>query len=291
LREPLGIPNLGINGAIFSLYPALAICLILVMKPLKAFSTRWQKFAWVVLMSIVWRMITFECRAGWLAGLVMIIVVFATYRSFRPKFVLALASIFVLSSFIYWDVIGENVAKTKSAVVAFFDSETTEPITGEDRARLIARDAGIRMFREHPILGWGPNIYVSIKPQFSVGPESMVSDDSIKGAFDSWLVVLAEMGLFGLLAVGAIFLTPIFISWNRLRIEARGLSHLGFAYSLGLVGIALHLFFIDLLYSFAWTHLAIALSAARLNSELKHSSQPEFSAANTNRSKIVTLKC
>ena len=143
-------------------------------------------------------------------------------------------------------------------------------VSSDDRLRLLARDAGLRMFQARPIFGWGANRFDFLKPSFVGGD---VSKEAVyPGTFNSWLLMLVEMGGIGVLAGLAVSLTPLVGSWFLLRRKRSEINTLAFGFALGVLGLVIHLLFIDLMFSFYWMHVAIALAALRLAFENQNKS-------------------
>lgn len=123
------------------------------------------------------------------------------------------------------------------------------------------------MFKERPILGWGPNQFNTLKPIYIT---ARTKEARNPGAFNAWLIYLAEMGIVTTVVAAAIFLLPLVIAWRAFR-DGRGhpLVPLAFGFALGAVAVGIHLLFVDLFFSFAWAQAALALAAARLV-QLRH---------------------
>jgi hypothetical protein len=265
VRSLIGIKNLGVNGLIFLLYPAAGIALTFLLHPLEGLASRWKWFSLLVLLLIMYRIYIFEARAGALAIAVLFICSLFAYKSYvRFGYLLLLIVIVLSSHFFSKQILERNRSQTQTTVSSFFGKEKDRSkIDKADQVRLYARDAGFRMFRQSPIVGLGPNTYISMKPKFFTGPSYLVWKTT-EGAFNAWIIILAEMGLIGILATGIISVMPILLSLFALRKFRDDLGYLVFSFSLGLIGILIHLFFIDLFYSFAWTYVGLALAASQI---------------------------
>lgn len=269
LRILVGLPSLGINGAAFTFHPGVALALVVVLfTPKTAFSLRWRWFAGLTVASLLIHGVRYETRAAWLAWAIMLLVLFSCVNWQRwLRFMPVILIVAAVSVAVYGTRIELNYAETSTTILAAFGKSNYSTITPDDRLRLLARDAGLRMFQARPIFGWGANRFDFLKPIF-VGESSKEAD--YPGAFDSWLILLAEMGLVGV-AVGVIVsLAPLGISWLLiLRKQKSEAAILAFGFSLGVLGLAIHLLFIDLMFSFYWIHVALALSALALATEKK----------------------
>jgi O-antigen ligase len=271
VRYLLGIKSLGVNGLIFLLYPAAGIALTFILHPIEGLASRWKWFSLLVLLLIVYRIYIFEARAGALAIVVLFICSLLAYKSFvRFGYLLLCIAIILSSHFFSKQIIERNKSQTQTTISSFFGKEKDRSkIDKADQVRLYARDAGLRMFKQSPFVGLGPNTYVSMKPKFFTGPSYLVWKTT-EGAFNAWIIILAEMGLIGILATGIISVTPILLSLSALRKFRDDLGYLVFSFSLGLIGILIHLFFIDLFYSFAWTYIGLALASTNIGLNVKN---------------------
>lgn len=159
--------------------------------------------------------------------------------------------------------------RLQTTAQAAFGVTSYASASSDDVIRLVARDAGLRMFYERPVLGWGPNAYIRLKPAFVffTGKEA---DEP--GAFDAWLIGMAEMGVAGTAVVMAAFLLPVPLAWRAFQKVRNPTTILALGFALGLLGISIHLLFIDLMYSFAWAQAGLALASARMSLEFVHSS-------------------
>lgn len=271
LRLLLGLPSLGINGAAFAFHPAVAVALVLTVMPGlgKIVSRGWRIFAWLTLFSLVFHGFLYETRAAWLVWSVFALLL-GLQAPTRARLVLAFVVVaFAGVSFIMFaDRIEANLEQTHLTVAAAVGTETGyRNVNSDDLIRLLARDAGLRMFEERPVVGWGPNAYIRLKPSFVAynGKEAR-----LPGAFNAWLIALVEWGLVGASIAAFIFLLPIGLSWKYIRQGSMLTYRLAFAFALGVLGLSIHLLFIDLLYSFAWAHVGLALASARFALEQTH---------------------
>ena len=262
LRVIFGLPSLGINGAVFGFHPAIALSLIILLMPGSLFSRRWRWFAGLTLFSLVTHGLQYQTRAGWLAWMVVALVLFARLRGRRwlSFSVLFIASGAVLSV-LYADIVAENWANTRFAIQAFVEQRPEETKQSGDDLRVQRFEAGWDMFLERPVLGWGPNQYHS---QILL---RKVPGDRSKGAgaFNSWLIYLVDFGVVGTALAMAAFVLPLFVTWRALGAQRSNEAvFLAFGFALGALALTVHLFFIDLPYSFAWFHAGLALAAARI---------------------------
>jgi O-antigen ligase len=266
LRLVLGLPSLGINGAVFAFHPAVALAMIMaILLPKQAVSSAWRLFSWVALTSFLYHGILYQTRAGWLVLIVMAAIFGLQAHGWaRVVFALGVVTLLFASATFFADPIRANMAQTRSTVEAALGETSYASATSDDLIRLVSHQAGLRMFYARPAFGWGPGAYFRLKLNFVnyLGKEAYVA-----GAFDSWLITLVDMGIAGTIVVLCIFLLPLPLTWLALQKARTPTTMLAFAFALGVLGLSVHLLFIDLLYSFAWMHAGLALAAGRLASE------------------------
>lgn len=264
IRVLLDLPSMGFNGAVFNFHPAVAIALVVaIILPRGDWVTlRWKIFAWLTLLSCIYHGFLLETRSAWLAWMAMAAMLGLRAPGWK-KFVLIfgaslLASVIFL---VFGESITANLNQTRISLEVASGEISISEINSDDLIRLVARDAGLRMFYARPIFGWGPNTYIRLKPQFLTyfGKAS-----ELPGAFNAWLIALAEWGLVGTTGAMLVFFFPLGASWFYLNKNPTLISYLALAFALAVLGMGIHLLFIDLMYSLVWAHLGLALAAARL---------------------------
>lgn len=262
LRLVFDLPSLGINGAVFGFHPAIALSLVILLLPGTLFSRRWRWFAGLTLFSLVTHGLQYQTRAGWLAWMVVALVLFARLRGRRwLSFGALIVAFGAVSSVLYADIVAENWANTRFAIQAFVGENPDLATQSGDDLRVQRFEAGKGMFLERPVLGWGPNQYHS-----QVILRKVVGDRNVgAGAFNSWLIYLVDFGIVGTALAMAAFVLPLLILWRALGAQRSNEAvFLAFGFALGALALTVHLFFIDLPYSFAWFHAGLALAAARI---------------------------
>ena len=262
MRSVLGLSSLSINGAVFNFHPAVFLTLVILLFPqVQAFSMRWRLFAALALISMLIHGIQYETRAAWLTwALVMPVLLSRVSLKGWMRLAPVAVSVVLISASIYATAIGVNYTQARLSIRAGLGQTEYDVISQDDRFRLLIRDAGLRMFQDRPVLGWGANTFNLLKPQFS----SSNIETQVAGAFNAWLSLLVEMGLVGGLVGLMVSLVPLGITWFVFRKQKNDVTALAFGFALGVLGLVIHLLFIDLMYSFYWTHVALALAAARL---------------------------
>jgi O-antigen ligase len=260
----LGLPRLsGINSINFQHHVAFAICVSVWALRIQGFSMRWKIFMALVASLIIVDYVYYETRAAWIACILMLVLIFMRTR---PSLLLATAAVSLLGlamiTVAFGDILQRNLAQTQNTIGALqgFVLDTASP---DDRIRLAAEEAGLNMIRAKPWFGWGPNLFPLLKREFVVADTKALTGTS----FNSWLLWMAEMGILGVLPVILTFVAPFVIILRQSR--SRNSNYLAYAFSVGVMGLVSHLFFINMLYSFVWLNVGLVWAASRIVEELK----------------------
>ncbi len=265
LRGLLGLPSILSNPTVFAFHPAIALCLVILAQPGKLFSRRWRLFAGLTLISLVMHGVLLQTRAAWITWILFLLLLalrlpLRHWARYLPLVTLLLG----LAGYFYLGTLQANFEQTQTTLTATLAGDDAQMNSG-DRIRLVAQQAGLAMFHERPLFGWGPNMYNHLKPEFVTGTSKEARHPN---AFNSWLLVLAEMGLVGIFPAALAALLPLLLAWRSLGRPAsparREVQWLAFGFALGAFGLAFHLLFIGLMFSFYWAHVGLAWAAVRL---------------------------
>jgi hypothetical protein len=262
LQQLLGTNALGINGLVFKYYPAFAICAMTLTGSFMSRSKGWRLAGLAVLILIIYRVIDFEARSAWLT-LTLLTGLLAVRISIRRSIILAMISIagLLVATLFFRNVIEANWQETSLALQALRNDDPSLA-SDDDHIRLIARDIGVRLFWQRPILGWGPNTFTEMILQTFLGPERYVTG----GAFNAWLMLAVENGIFGVIPNLVAFIMPFLIIWFHFKRLPEDIRHLALALTLGALGTGFHLLFIDLMQtSQVWLHVGLAMAIAGLS--------------------------
>lgn len=254
------LPGLGgVNGVSLKFYTAFSLCLLILVRPLEDFSKRWRLFVFILINLIVIEVISFQTRSAWLAMITISLLAILRLPDKMGAW-LGLAMITITVGLLSRQIIGTNWQQFEQTISAWRANDQTL-LYSDDRIRYVAMSTGWQMFLRRPILGWGINSFSNLIFQFASGPAKYITG----GAFNSWLMLIVEQGILGLLPVLAAFAFPLGIVWTRFRHWQGEEKYLIFPLILGMAGLGIHLFFIDLMYSsFVWLHVGIAMASVSL---------------------------
>ena len=127
-------------------------------------------------------------RASWLAGIVVMLGLFAIYPRYITK--LAVVSILMGVALLASGRIDEQVEMAQNR----FRSERSEE-SALSRLPVIA--ASIRMFQEKPLLGWGYESFDRYDQQFQGAVGDLVVPEKDHASHNLYLTILSEQGLTG----------------------------------------------------------------------------------------------
>ncbi|MBI5539748.1 MAG: O-antigen ligase family protein [Bacteroidia bacterium] len=185
----------------------------------------WQRIAaFAVTIILIIAIIFSYTRAAWLSmvvALVMFILVVLKIK-FRTFAIIVVSSVAII--LLFWTQVYMKLEKNRQDASSNFteqiQSVTNISTDASNRERLNRWSSAIRMFREKPILGWGPGTYMfKYAPyQFSYErTEISTNSGDLGNAHSEYLGPLAESGIFGSLTFLAIVIATIFYSMRLYR--------------------------------------------------------------------------
>jgi O-antigen ligase len=170
-------------GLMEMLFP---IALVIAFRPLSPTPTRMLAgFGGVVMISSIFLSLS---RGGMLACVVELVALAALVTGSRQKKTsawLLVAVIVVTTGFLLW--LGS------SGLLERIASLRTPSEGAVGRMRLVVLHDGLKMFRQHPLLGWGLGTFPFTYPMF----RSFSTDLLVNQAHNDWLQLLLETGLLG----------------------------------------------------------------------------------------------
>jgi O-antigen ligase len=217
----IGSPNTAASYLTLLLAPALG----LLLTPLKG------RYQWLAAsafgLGAVALLLTFS-RGGWLAFTVSItlLCLLAFYRGWLSlRVILTMVAIAVL-------------------LFALFREPITARLFGDDagtaRSRVTLARLAFRMIKDRPVLGIGANNFGTVLQQY-ITPEFY--GEFLFAVHNKYLLVWAETGIVGLVAVLGFLLSVIRCGWQGWQLRDRLLSPLALGFTLAIVGQMAHMFF------------------------------------------------
>ena len=185
----------------------------------------WQRIAaFVVTIILIIALVFSYTRAAWLSlavAFVMFLLVILKIK-FRTFAIIVVSSVVIL--LLFWTQVYMKLEKNRQDASSNF-SEQLQSVTNistdaSNRERLNRWSSAIRMFREKPVLGWGPGTYMfKYAPyQFSYErTEISTNSGDLGNAHSEYLGPLAESGLFGSLSFLAVVIASIYYAMRLYR--------------------------------------------------------------------------
>ncbi|WP_372774065.1 O-antigen ligase family protein [Mangrovibacterium sp.] len=187
-------------------------------------------------------------RAAWLSLVVAIGVSGILWLKIRFRTVLVLGLVFVGIVFLFQDQLVErletNKQESSAELEGHLNSISNVSTDASNVERLNRWSSAIAMFREKPLLGWGPGTYMfEYAPFQRTDLRTIISTNSADGgnAHSEYLGPLAESGILGL---GSFLLLVVLILRTGFRVYAQAENKtdraMALAVFLGLVSYLVH---------------------------------------------------
>lgn len=201
----------------------------------KIYSSKLRMVSTFVLTLFILALILSYCRAAWISLVVSLIVMVPIVLKIKLRWLFLSFVTVVGFYFVYQQQIVDRLEKNKqdssANYIEHFQSMLNVSSDASNLERINRWNSALRLFKEHPNLGWGPGTY-----QFAYAPYQMSRDRTIistnqgnKGtAHSEYLGPLSESGWPGLLSVlflfSAIIFTGIRVYHRAIKPEVRMLS-------------------------------------------------------------------
>ena len=231
-------------GAILSLFIPIFISFSLT----KTYSKLNRFFSFLVLLLLIVALVLSFSRAAWVslaaALMVYLVIVFKIKLKWIFLSLTFLACLFFLFQNEIWDRLEKNKQGSSANFIEHFQSISNVTTDDSNLERINRWQSAFRMFKEHPVFGFGPGTY-----QFEYAPYQQASEKTRistnagdKGnAHSEYIGPLAESGVLGFLCVIALL---IFTITTGLRVykkaDSREIKMLSLSIMLGLITYFFH---------------------------------------------------
>ena len=165
-------------------------------------------------------------RAGWLSLVVAFLILITLL--FRIKFKILLTSFLsiLLLFFLFQNqiirVLGKNDTDSEGDFSKNISSITNISTDASNLERLNRWSCAIRMFKEKPVLGWGPGTYMFKYATFQKASEKTIISTNFGtngNAHSEYLGPLCEQGILGLLLVILLLFSSMFLGYRVIFTE------------------------------------------------------------------------
>jgi O-antigen ligase len=170
-------------------------------------------------------------RAAWLSVIGSLSVWMIIYLRIKLSYLLVAGAIFIGGLFVFWDNIQmelerNNEVHTTEEFGTRLQSAANVSTDASNLERINRWACAIEMFKERPLLGFGPGTYQFEYAQFQE-PENLTiistNFGDLGNAHSEYLGALSESGIFGLISflilVGAMFYSGITLYYDNSKID------------------------------------------------------------------------
>lgn len=214
----------------------------------KHYNRTMKLFAGMVLFFLIVGLLCSFSRAAWISVLAALVIAGLVFLKIKFRWIF-LTGIIILAVFLYYqnDILmklEKNKQDSSANLVEHVQSISNISSDASNLERINRWQSALKMFKERPVLGWGPGTY-----QFVYAPFQQTKDKTIistnagdKGtAHSEYIGPLSESGFLGMLSILAIV---IVISITAIRVYKQAKNPetkiLALSYFLGLVTYFIH---------------------------------------------------
>ncbi|MDP4292424.1 MAG: O-antigen ligase family protein [Bacteroidota bacterium] len=191
----------------------------------KIYPLRLRMLALAILALFVTGIILSYCRAAWISlGVSLIVLLLIVFR-IRFRWILGVMVITVGLFYLFQQQIVDRLEKNKQESSANYTEHVESMLNVSTDASNLERinrwKCAIRLFHEHPTLGWGPGTYQFVYGPFQLDSEKTIisTNEGNRGnAHSEYLGPLSESGWPGLLTILLLFST---VTYTGIRLYQR----------------------------------------------------------------------
>jgi O-antigen ligase len=155
-------------------------------------------------------------RAAWIGVAVAAVMFIIFMLKIRMRTLLVAASILSVVGYLFWINIyfklKDNTKDSDSDFRTHIESMTNISTDASNTERLNRWHSAWRMFKERPVVGWGPGTYMFQYAPFQLSSEMTIISTNmgtLGNAHSEYLGPMAESGVLGILSVVALFFVSI----------------------------------------------------------------------------------
>lgn len=167
-----------------------------------------------VLLLLLVAIVLSYCRASWISLIVALGVLACVLLKIKFKYIAVISVVLIGLFFTFqqqiFDSLSKNDQDASGNIVENIQSMTNISTDASNLERINRWNSAIRMFKERPLVGWGPGTYQFVYAPFQESKnKTIISTNSgdMGNAHSEYIGTLAEQGLPGSLIVVAIVVT------------------------------------------------------------------------------------
>jgi len=178
---------------------------------------RTRVFSVMIFAFLILAIILSYSRAAWISLIGALIVYFLIVFKIRFKWIFGVLVVFIISFYSFQHQILETLERNEqdssTNFVEHIQSIYNISSDASNLERINRWQAGIRMFLERPLLGWGPGTYQFLYAPFQRSKEKTIISTNagdLGNAHSEYIGPMAEQGLPGMLSVVLIMIISIY---------------------------------------------------------------------------------
>ncbi len=156
-------------------------------------------------------------RAAWLGGIIALVIFILYLCKVKLRYIITIGVIFITLFFTFQEQIivalKKNSQDSSQNFIEHVQSMSNISTDASNLERINRWQSAIRMFKERPIVGWGPGTYQFVYSPFQRSQEkTIISTNAGDGgnAHSEYLGPLSEQGIIGLIIIVMLYITMIY---------------------------------------------------------------------------------
>lgn len=156
-------------------------------------------------------------RAAWLGGIIALIIIILYLFKVKLRYILSVGILFFVLFFAFQEQIivalKKNSQDSSQNFIEHVQSMSNISTDASNLERINRWQSAIRMFKERPLVGWGPGTYQFVYSPFQRSQEkTIISTNAGDGgnAHSEYLGTLSEQGIIGLIIIVILYITMIY---------------------------------------------------------------------------------
>ena len=165
-----------------------------------------------------------QCRTAWISVVAALGVLICVLLKIKFKWILTIAVVLMGLVFAFQnqivDALEHNKQDASGDIVENIRSMTNISTDASNLERINRWQSAFRLFKERPIVGWGPGTYQFVYAPYQMSREKTIISTNLGdagNAHSEYIGALAEMGVFGSLLMVAIVAVAVYCGLNAYK--------------------------------------------------------------------------